>query len=78
MNTRLDVLKTASKERVHKAGEFLENKIIEAVTKSNNNKIEKQETVEEIINQTEKTEEILNELRQELFIKWNTVKYLCY
>ena len=78
MNTRLDVLKTASKERVHKAGEFLENKIIEAVTKSNNNKIEKQETVEEIINQTEKTEEILNELRQELFIKWNTIKYLCY
>ena len=72
MNTRLDVLKTASKERVHKAGEFLENKIIEAVTKSNNNKIE------EIINQTEKTEEILNELRQELFIKWNTIKYLCY
>ena len=78
MNTRLDVLKTASKERVHKAGEFLENKIIEAVTKSNNNKIEKQETVEEIINQTEKTKEILNELRQELFIKWNTIKYLCY
>ena len=78
MNTRLDVLKTASKERVYKAGEFLENKIIEAVTKSNNNKIEKQETVEEIINQTEKTEEILNELRQELFIKWNTIKYLCY
>ena len=78
MNTRLDVLKTASKERVHKAGEFLENKIIEAVTKSNNNKIEKQETVEEIINQAEKTEEILNELRQELLIKWNTIKYLCY
>ena len=78
MNTRLDVLKTASKERVHKAGEFLENKIIEAVTKSNNNKIEKQETVEEIINQTEKTEEILNELRQSLLIKWNTIKYLCY
>ena len=78
MNTRLDVLKTASKERVHKAGEFLENKIIEAVTKSNNNKIEKQETVEEIINQTEKTEEILNELRQALLIKWNTIKYLCY
>ena len=50
MDTRLDVLKTASKEGVHKAGEFLENKIIEAVTKSNNNKIEKQETVEEIIN----------------------------
>ena len=78
MNTRLDVLKTASKERVHKAGEFLENKIIEAVTKSNNNKIEKQETVEEIINQTEKTEEILNELRQALLIKWNTIKYLFY
>ena len=78
MDTRLDALKTASKEGVHKAGEFLENKIIEAVTKSNNNKIEKQETVEEIINQTEKTEEILNELRQELLIKWNTIKYLCY
>ena len=78
MDTGLDILKTASKEGVNKAGEFLENKIIETVTKSNDNKIEKQETVEEIINQTEKTEEILNELRQELFIKWNTIKYLCY
>ena len=78
MDTRLDALKTASKEGVHKAGEFLENKIIEAVNKSNSSKIQKQETVEEIINQTEKTEEILNELRQALLIKWNTIKYLFY
>ena len=37
MDTGLDILKTASKEGVNKAGEFLENKIIETVTKSNDN-----------------------------------------
>ena len=36
-----DSLKTASKKVVHKAGEFLENKILDAVTKSSDNKITK-------------------------------------
>ena len=46
----LDSLKTASKNVVHKTGEFLEYKIIaDAVTKANENKIVKQKPVEEII-----------------------------
>ena len=51
MDTGLDSLKTASKKVVHKASEFLGNKIADAVTKSNNNndKTEKQEPVEVII-----------------------------
>ena len=47
MDTRLDSLKTASKEVVHKAGEYLGNKSTDAVTKSNDSDIEKQEPVEE-------------------------------
>ena len=39
----------ASKNVVHKAGEFLENKISDVVTKSKDYNIEKQEPVEEII-----------------------------
>ena len=46
MDTGLDVVKTASKKLFHKAGEFLGNKIADAVTKSNNDNIEKQEPVE--------------------------------
>ena len=38
-----------SKKVIHKAGEFLGNKIADAVTKSSDNKIVKQEPVEEII-----------------------------
>ena len=49
---------------VHKAGEFLEDKIVDAVTKSNGKKIVKQEAAEEIIIPPEKRDEILNELRQ--------------
>ena len=45
----IDSLKTASKKVVHKAGEFIKNKIADAVTKSNDDKIVKQEPVEEII-----------------------------
>ena len=41
MDTRLDSLKTASKKVVHTAGGFLGNKIADAVTKSNNDKIVK-------------------------------------
>ena len=53
MDTRLDAV-TASKKVVHKAGEFLGNKTADAVTKSNDGKIEKQETVEEVIIPLEK------------------------
>ena len=62
MDTGLD----ASKKLVHKAGEFLGNKIADTVTKSNNDNIEKQEPVEEIIIPPEKREEILNKLRKVL------------
>ena len=48
--TGLDSLKAASKNVVHKTGEFLEYKIIaDAVTKANDNEILKQKPVEEII-----------------------------
>ena len=51
MDAGLDSRKTASKKVVHKASEFLGNKIADAVTKSNNDndKTEKQEPVEVII-----------------------------
>ena len=77
LDTGLDSLKTASKNAVHKAGEILGNKIADAVTKSKDNKIEKQEPVEEIIVPLEKRDEILNKLRKVLQ-KWSTVKYLSY
>ena len=62
------------KKVVHKAGEYLLNKVTEAVlsktivmqTKSNDDNIEKQETVEEIIIPPVKIEEILNKLRKAL------------
>ena len=56
MDTGLD----ASKKVVHKAREFIGNKIAEAVTKSNDDGIEKQEPVEEIIIPPQKSDEILN------------------
>ena len=85
MDTRLDSLKTASKKVFHRTGEFLRNKITDAVTKLNDNKIvktkrvidENPRSVEEIIIAPEKSEEILNELRQVLK-KWTTIKYLSY
>ena len=49
MDTGLDSLNMVSKKVIHKAGEFLGNKIADAVTKSSDNKIVKQEPVEEII-----------------------------
>ena len=51
---------------VHKASEFIGNKIADAVTKSNNDNIKKQEPVEETIIPPEKREEILNKLRKVL------------
>ena len=63
---RTSSLKAASKKVVIKAGEFLGNKIADAVTKSNNDKIVKQEPVEEIIILPEERDEILNKLRKVL------------
>ena len=77
MDTGLDAVKTASKKLVHKAGEFIGNKIADAVTKSNDDNIGKQELVEEIIIPLEKRDEILNKLRK-ILEKWNTIKYLNY
>ena len=54
LDTGLDSLKTASKKVVHKAGESSENKIADAVTKSNNDKNDKQEPAQEIIIPPEK------------------------
>ena len=51
---------------VHKAGEFIGNKIADAVTKSNDDKIIKQEPVEEIITRPEKRDNVLNKLRRVL------------
>ena len=58
MDTGLDSLKTASKKVVHKSGEYSENKTVEAVTKSNDDKLvkidENETNAEEIIIPTEK------------------------
>ena len=54
MDTGLDAVTTAFKKVVYKAGKFLGIKFADAVTKSNNNKIVKQEPVEEIIIPPEK------------------------
>ena len=56
----------ASKKVIHKAGEYLGDKIADAVIKSNNVNIEKQEPVEEIIIPPKKREEIVNKLRKVL------------
>ena len=49
LDTGLDFLKTASKKVVHKTGEFLENKIFDAVTNSYDDKTVKTKPVEEVI-----------------------------
>ena len=66
LDTGLHAVKTASKKVVHKAGEFIGNKITDVVTESNNNKSVKQEPVEEIIIPLEKRDEILNKLKKVL------------
>ena len=76
MDTRLD-LKTASKKIVHKAGEFIGNKTVDAVTKSKDDKIIKQEPAEEIIILPRKRDGILKKFRKVLF-KQDTKKYLNY
>ena len=54
----------ASEKVIDTAGEFLGNKIADAVTNSHNNKIVQTKPVEDIIIPPEKREEILNKLRQ--------------
>ena len=56
----------ASKKVVHRADEFIGNKIVDTVTKSNDDSIGKQEPVEEIIIPPENREEILNKVRKVL------------
>ena len=65
-DTGLGTLKTASKKVVHKTGVFSVNKITDAVTKSNDNKVIKQELIEQIIIPLKKRDEILKGLRQVL------------
>ena len=55
-----------SKKVVHKAGVLIGNKIADALIKSNDDNIEKQEPIEEIIIPLGKREEILNKLRRVL------------
>ena len=57
----------ASKKIVYKAGKFIGNKIADAVTKSNGDKILKQELVKEIIIPPENREKILNELNKHYY-----------
>ena len=68
LDTGLDAVRAASKKVIHKAGEFLGNKIAETVTKSNDDEIvkpdENRRNVEEIIIPLEERDEILNKLRQ--------------
>ena len=66
LDTGLDAVKTASKKVVHKAGEFIGNKIKDVVTKSTNDESVKQEPAEEIIIPLEKRDEILNKLKKVL------------
>ena len=77
LDTGLDSLNTASKKVVHKAGRFLGNKIGDAVSKSNYDKIVKPDenprNVEEIIIPLEKRDETLWQKMDwnRLFIMWS-------
>ena len=66
LDTALDAVKTASKKIVHKAGEFIGNKIVDPLTNLNDDNTEKQEPAEEIIIPLVKREETLNKLRKVL------------
>ena len=76
LDTGLDAVETTSKKVAHKSGECIRNRIGDEETKSNYNKIVKQEPLEEIIFLPEKRE-ILDKLRK-LLQKWNTIKCLIY
>ena len=64
MDTGPDAINTASKKVAQRAGKLLGNKITDGVTKSNNDKVEKHERVEEIVFPSEIRDEILNKLRK--------------
>ena len=55
-------LNASKKVEFHKAGEFIENKIADAITKSSSDNIEKEEPVKEIIIPPEKREEMLTKM----------------
>ena len=55
------------KKVVHKAGEFVGNKMADAVTKSNNDKIKKQKPIGEIIIPPEKRDKILDKFRKVIY-----------
>ena len=55
-----------SKKVVNKAGQFIGNTIADAVTKSNDDNIEKQEPFEELIIPPDKRQKILNKMRKVL------------
>ena len=63
MDTGLDFLKSASKQVVDKIGDFLGNKIAEAVTSFYINKIVKTEPVVEIIVLTEKNRRNIKQIK---------------
>ena len=56
----------ASEKAVHKAGEFIGNKIADTITKLKDDNIEKQKLVEEIIIPPEERDETSNKLRKVL------------
>ena len=68
MDTGLDSLKTVFKKIVQITGEFLGNKIADTVTNSYDDIFMKTKPVEEMNIPPKKREEILNELRQVLWI----------
>ena len=68
--------KTASKIVGHKGGEVIGNKIVDAVTRSNDDKIEKQEPAGEIIIPPEKRSNI-NQIEKSI-IKMKHYKILSY
>ena len=62
-STHDQILKKLLPKYFLEAGEFLGNKIADAVTKLNDNKIIKKESVEEVIIPLEKRDKILNGFR---------------
>ena len=73
LDSSLDALNTASKKVVHKASEFLGNKIAVSVTELNRDKIAKTEPVEEIIIPPEERDEILNKILLSKLLNDSTV-----
>ena len=79
LNTGLDYVKATSKKVVHKAGNFIGNKIADVVTKSNDDDKpnEKSRNIEKVVIPPKKKRRNVKQLRK-LLKKWNTMKYLNY